>query len=54
MTWTKEMDEEYTKAVEWHTVVYYDDIEEYKTELREECEKKLAQIREDIENGWTR
>ena len=51
MMWTEEMDEEYAKAVEWHERTYYDDIRVYKIELREECEKKLKQIREDIENG---
>lgn len=51
MTWTEKMDDEYTKAVEWHEINYYDDIAEYKAELRKECERKLAQIREDIENG---
>lgn len=45
------MDAAYAAAVKWYTAVYYDDIEEYKTELREECEDKLAQVREDIENG---
>lgn len=49
--WTKEMEKEYEQAVEWHRIVYYEDISEYKTELRKECEKKLAQIRDDIKNG---
>jgi len=49
--WTEEMDEEYAKAVEWYEMPYYDDIREYKKELKRECKEKLAQIREDIENG---
>ena len=53
MTWTEEMDEEYAKAVEWHERMYYDDVMECKEELKEECKEKLAQIRNDIENGWT-
>ena len=51
MTWTEEMDEEYAKAVEWYEMSYYDEIREYKIELRKKCEEKLAQIKEDIENG---
>jgi hypothetical protein len=45
------MDEEYAKAVEWHEDVYYDDVGECKAELKKECERKLAQIREDIESA---
>ena len=51
MTWTEEMDDEYAKAVEWYEDNYYDDIEEHKKVLKEECKRELAQIRKDIENG---
>ena len=44
------MDNEYAKAVDYYKSVYYDDVDEYKTELKEECKHKLAQIRDDIEN----
>jgi len=44
-------DEEYAKAVEWYEDVYYDDVAASKAEHKKECERRLAQIREDIENG---
>lgn len=53
MTWTDEMEAEYQKAVEWYTeVYYYAEIEDFKIELKEECERKLAQAKEDIKNGF--
>ena len=51
MTWTPEMGDEYAKAVKWYEDSYYDDVAECKAELKKECERKLAQIRDDIENG---
>ena len=53
MVWTDEMEEEYQKAVEWYRdVYYYAEIEDFKIELKEECERKLAQAKEDIKNGF--
>lgn len=51
MVWTEAMDDEYSRAHDWYEINYHDDVEEHKKVLKEECEQKLAQIREDIENG---
>jgi len=53
MVWTDEMEAEYQKAVEWYTeVYYYSEIEDFKIELKKECNRKLAQAKEDIKNGF--